>query len=329
MKKSLKKYLSQLLFFLIVFGIIITLPYIDFAITNRRELSKSNMEISELVNEIRSETGFRMYYKSKKRDLISFYYQKSNKTKVVVNGEHYILSNEKSITTPDKQVNKSDIKKICSNVQNLKKLSNDNGAKFLYVYAPNKSLFATFPDNVENYSSENYNSLINGLKEKQIETFDLADEMKKENKGLNDWYFVTDSHWKPETGFWANQKICNELKKRYGFNYDLTSTDINNYNIKTYNNWFLGASGKTTGKNFSPLGVDNISLITPKFVTDITEKRPFENETKTGDFSKTIIDMSQIKYKNLYINNCYELLRRIFRRRLQIADNSKQQGSQQ
>jgi hypothetical protein len=96
------------------------------------------------------------------------------------------------------------------------------------------------------------------------------------------------SHWKPESGFWATGLICEELSSRYGFEYNEYYTDINNYNLKVYEDWFLGTEGKKVGRYFTARGVDDITLITPKFETSMVEKQPMKNQTRSGSFEETV-----------------------------------------
>ncbi len=305
MKKRGKMAAVIILTLLIIAGIIISIPFLSFFFDNRKQLVESDLEITEIIQEIRYNIGFRDYYKNKKKDIISFYYRATDKTDVIIDDSQILLSNEGYLVSPAKKVSQKDIEINCSKIKAFQDFSNQCGAKFLYVYAPGKAQFTAYPKDIENYASYNYELFIDNLRKLNIETLDLANEMEKENKGLNDICFITDGHWKPEAGFWANGKICQCLREKCGFNYNSSYTDIKNYEIKHYDNWFLGSMGKSVGKNFSPLGVDDFSLITPKFDTDITETRPFENETKRGDFLNTVIDNSKLKYKNLYLYNTY------------------------
>lgn len=305
MKTKTKKALIIIIVVLFFIGVVLSMPFLSFTINNSKQLIDNQLSVTGTIKEIRNNTGYRDYYKNKKKDVVSLYYRVTKKDVVTVNNSQVVLSKEGYLVEPVNKASDEDVENYCKNINELKKCSNENGANFLYVYAPDKPQFVTYPNGVDNYSVQNYELFINNLKNLNVETLDLSKEMEKEDKALNDMFFITDHHWKPEAGFWATGKICQKLSENYGFNYNLNTTDINNYNIKTYKNWFLGSTGKSVGKYYSPLGVDDYLLFTPKFDTDITETRPFENETKSGDFSNTLIESSRIKYKNLYFYNTY------------------------
>ena len=128
-----------------------------------------------------------------------------------------------------------------------------------------------------------------------------------ENDGISEAeaFFITDHHWKPKSAIWATAKICNELNNRYGFEYDKSMFDLSNYNIKTYEDWFLGSQGKKVGRFFTDLYVDDIDIITPKFDTSLTVSQPLKKESKTGTFEETLISKVRYEEKGYYDYNPY------------------------
>ncbi|MBQ7740026.1 MAG: hypothetical protein IJT65_02155 [Eubacterium sp.] len=304
--KSKVKFLIVPVILIFFLFFLIALPYLEFSLTNYHQLIDNKYGFVDTIKEIKDETSFRCYYKDKKKDIISLYYQKRNKSDVNVDGQHLLLSKEGFIYSPSKIIEQNRIEDVCNNINNLKDYSNKNGARFLYVFAPDKNLFITQQDDQKDANSfTNYNNFIKCMNKNHIDTLDLAREMRNENKTINDFYFVNDGHWRPEAGFWANNKICVELNKKYNFRYSTQTTNLSNYNISKYNNWFLGKQGQTVGQYFSPLGIDDISLITPKFDTSLSLSQPFDNYSKNGTFSETLINPDKIKYKNAYFYNTY------------------------
>lgn len=118
-------------------------------------------------------------------------------------------------------------------------------------------------------------------------------------------YFVTDHHWKPEVGFWASGEICKALEEMYGFEFNDAYTDISNYNVEIYEDWFLGSYGKQTGCYYSGKGLDDIALITPKFETNLTEEQPFKQSVRTGSFQESALYMENLREKDPHVLNPY------------------------
>ena len=174
---------------------------------------------------------------------------------------------------------------------------------FMYVYAPQKQYFGTYPVTNENTNRSEGEKFVKALRSNGINTLSLAEKMIEQNIKMEDAYFITDHHWTPETGFWAAGEICKKLNSDYGFEYDASTTDINNYNVKVYEDWFLGSQGKKTGRYFTPLGVDDISLITPKFETNVEIKD--RRGTKTGALEDVVYEKYRIEEKALHTQNPY------------------------
>ncbi len=188
--------------------------------------------------------------------------------------------------------------KLCEQTQ-----ANDAG--FLYVAVAEKGYESDLPSNAISYGSINYDRFIEALNNRNIPTLNLTAEMQKEGISLDEAYFITDHHWKPDTGFWANGKVCSHLNKLYGFEYNEQYTDLTNFNIETYEDWFLGSYGKKTGRFIVSGGAEDIDIITPKFDTDLTQEQPFKNEIIRGPFDETVLKKTHINTKDYYGRNPY------------------------
>lgn len=193
-----------------------------------------------------------------------------------------------------------DMARQCSE---LSTVANDLNIPLIYAMAPTKLYFDDEEDNHVGIARQNYDNYLSALRDRNINVLDLANAMNEQNLIMEDSYFITDHHWIPETGLWASHKICEELANKSDFSYDEQIFDLNSYEVNVYEDWFLGSAGKKVGRFFSSHGVDDISIITPKFDTElvITDNRG----TLTGDFANTVMDMSHVNEKSLYTNNCY------------------------
>lgn len=174
---------------------------------------------------------------------------------------------------------------------------------FMYIYAPQKQYFGKYPVGNENTNRSEGEKFVKALRNNGVNTLSLAEKIIEQNMKMEDSYFITDHHWTPETGFWAAGEICKKLNSDYGFEYDAAKNDINNYNVKVYKDWFLGSQGKKTGKFFTSLGVDDISLIIPKFETNVEIKD--KRGTKTGKLEDVVYSKEKIEQKSFHNKNPY------------------------
>ena len=175
--------------------------------------------------------------------------------------------------------------------------------KFAYILCPSK--FSKFkkelPLGMVDYSNENADSLLKVLYENKINVLDLREELNKEYSNHFDAFFKTDHHWKPETGFWATQKIIKFLNQKLCQNLDESIIKKENFNFKTYPKLFLGSQGKKV--TLSLAEPEDFTVITPKFRTDFSLEVYCRDIKKEGSFDKTLIFTEFLKKDYYIINN--------------------------
>ena len=190
----------------------------------------------------------------------------------------------------------------------MKDIAEENNAGFLYCAAPSKEYYEQLPENVANFAKSNYDGFIHELQEAQVPVLDYAEVFKENNLTSADIYYFTDHHWRARSGFLAYTAICQELSMLYGFRFDDQYTDLNNYSVSMYKNWFLGSKGKKTGRYFDWRGADDFELITPLFETNLVEEQPYKNRIRRGAFSETVLYLDNMRkdyYKvNSYVSYC-------------------------
>lgn len=212
-------------------------------------------------------------------------------------------SNNGSLLNSEEKIADEDINTIVAQIKRVKDISEEYGAKFLYCSAPRKEIYESAPENVDNYLFDNYSYFLRKMKSEDIPYIDFLPKMDTLSQSC-DVFFKTDHHWTPRAGFFAYKAICEDLNMRYDFVYDNKLTDLHNYSITLYDNWFLGSRGKKTGKYFTWSGPDDFELITPKFKTNLAEIQPIKNETRYGEFNDTVLYMENME-KNYYNINTY------------------------
>ena len=191
------------------------------------------------------------------------------------------------------------------NVAELYQAAEENGAEFLYVMAPAKGYNMEYPDNIVDYNKSNCDAFLEELKKKGVPYYNLISQMEKEGISEEDMFFITDHHWKPEYALWSANRVAEELDSRFGFKYDKEKLNIKNYNEEVYEDWFLGSQGKKTGQYFTPLGLDDISIFTPKFETSFVNTIVGKDYSVQGTFKDVLIHKEHIEEKDLYNKNPY------------------------
>lgn len=197
------------------------------------------------------------------------------------------------------------LKNRAENVAELYKSAEENGADFLYIMAPAKGYNMEYPENIIDYNKSNCDTFINELEKANVPYFSLISRMEQEGITEEELFFVTDHHWKPEYALWAVNRVAEELELRFDFKYDKEKLDINNYNETVYEDWFLGSQGKKTGQYFTTLGLDDISIFTPKFKTSFIDTQVGKDYSVQGTFEEVLLHKEHIETKDLYNKNPY------------------------
>lgn len=178
---------------------------------------------------------------------------------------------------------------------------------FMYVQFPSKEspYDKKLPVGVEDYNNENADSLLERLKNTDIIHSDFRELL---NLHTDNWYgsfFRTDHHWTAETGVWAAGQLAKLLNQNFGYGISEGIADINNYNVKIYEDYCLGSQGKISTLRFTD--PEDFSLITPKEKTDFTVNY-FSEHSGTGSYDEVLIDkraVEKIDYYNLSTYSAY------------------------
>ncbi len=241
-------------------------------------------------------------YKGALLDLYSLYYRVRN-VRVVEKSDETVLRLENDyLSVKRTPLDTATLEDIGDDCADLKDVADSVDADFMYVMVPSKSYYNE-TEEIDSPVRQEYTTYGDILRDRGIHVLDLADRMKQKNLTFEDSYFITDHHWVPETGFWASEQIMQELNKDRDYPYDEKTYDLDNYDVKVYEDWFLGSLGKKVGRYFTPLGVDDFSLITPKFETEFTVTDSYGK--RNGTFAETIVNIPKINRKGHYTQNPY------------------------
>jgi len=179
------------------------------------------------------------------------------------------------------------------------------GKHFLFVMGPGQFPLHEdiMPTGFDFYFVQQSNDFMSALRENNVPVLDLREELIKDGISQSEAVFVTDHHWRPETGFWAYAKIVDYLMQEGVIDpIDPGYTDIGQFNVDVHENWFLGTAGKRTGIYFA--GVDDFSIISPNFDTHLSVEIPSEAFSMQGDFLTATFDHS-LNYLDYFNANPY------------------------
>ena len=273
-------------------------------INNVKELKvKAALETLKYLDNISSEN---LSYHDFLMDLNSIRINLLNNKAVIKDNSTTIKAAKDTLIMPsDNKLGDKEIDEVTDRLLELKEKSESLGADFMYLAIPEKGYYQTVAPNIKHYAKENFDKLINSLNSKNITNLNFVDVFIDRGISDDDLFYITDHHWKTNYGLLAAQSTCEELNKLYGFLYDKTKFDINNYKVKTLPNWFLGALGKRTGRFFTWSGADDFDLITPKYKTSIEEIKPFEDSVRSGSIEETLLYMDRIETKDYYNKDPY------------------------
>ncbi len=177
----------------------------------------------------------------------------------------------------------------------------------LYIQAPQKIQGGDLPKGMENYGNQNADQLLDLLAQNGVDTLDLRPGLLEAEKvpGAPPFFFRTDHHWTPEAGFAGYQILSRELERRYGYTAEAQFLDRNQYDIQTYQDWFLGSQGKRVGTLYA--GLDSLDFWSPKFETSFTYTADGFFEERNGSFDQTLLFPERLEPKDYFAGNPYTL----------------------
>ncbi len=194
-------------------------------------------------------------------------------------------------------VAKQDVSDELERMYILKDQLDELNIPLLYVQAPFKlpADEQQLPDNIKDYANDNVDRFLEGLDAKEIAYLDLREGFWAQGMTQNELFFNTDHHWTIDSAFKSYGRIVDRLNEDYGFNIGEKYINIDNFSRKTYKDYYIGSMGRRVGESFG--GVDDFTLITPKFDTDYTlyEREYGEEKVFEGSFQEAVLTNSYLK----------------------------------
>lgn len=179
-----------------------------------------------------------------------------------------------------------------------------NGIDFFYANLPTKICISEDRNisGVLDFSNQNADRFLEMLGEAGVKYYDFRKILHEYGMNHHDAFFVTDHHWKPETGLWAARHILKILRDDYGWDVNPNVLNPDRFDYVIYPEWFLGSQGKKiTHARTKP---DDFTMIYPKFTTSLHYEIPSAGINVSGDFAVTY-DMRHVESRDYYSRNPY------------------------
>ncbi len=193
-------------------------------------------------------------------------------------------------------VPKQDVSEELESIYRLEEELDKHDIALLYIQAPFKlpPEEQQLPENVTDYANENADRFLKGLDAVEIDYLDLRENYWSNGMTQNDLFFNTDHHWTINGAFQSYQEIADTLNGEYGFHIDERYTDLDNYNQEVFKDYYLGSMGRRVGEPYA--GIDDFTLITPKFDTNYTvyERDYGAEKIYEGDFREAVLTNSYL-----------------------------------
>ena len=207
-----------------------------------------------------------------------------------------------SVVTPE-----CDYSQKANNIVEFGKYLSNENIELIYVQAPKKT--QDYSDEMLNlysdYSTKNIDNVINILKNNQINVLDLREKIRNENLDVKSLFFKTDHHWTGKTALWATKYIATEINNKWNMNLNFDLYNNNMYYTVSFENKFLGSSGRYI--TLSKAKSENFDIILPKFETNLTVNIPeFNIKDKTGDIWNTLFHKEILNRNDYYGTSTYD-----------------------
>lgn len=192
----------------------------------------------------------------------------------------------------------ADISEPIENLINFGNQMKNEERNFLYLMVPEK-----YGGNeiYQDYSEEKEREVINALEVYELDLLCISEMMDEEK--MTSLFFKTDHHWLPSSGIWADKLLCETLNQRYGYSFDTSMFNMDNYEIDIREASCLGSQGKKVTEVYCKK--EDFPIILPKYDTDLQVFISGKGDTSCGAIEDTLLDYSVFNKKDDYFRIDY------------------------
>lgn len=187
-------------------------------------------------------------------------------------------------------------------VKNFADFCAEKGIDFMYINFPAKICQSDNVSGVLDFTNQNADKFLAMLKESGVRYYDFRKNLHEAGMNHYEAFYVTDHHWKAETGLWAAGEILKILRDGLSWDVEPEILRPENFRYEVFREWFLGSEGKKV--TLARTKPDNFTMIYPKFPVSIHFSVPDIELNVSGDFGITY-DMKAVNLRDYYGKNPY------------------------
>ena len=205
------------------------------------------------------------------------------------------------------ELSTDDLDEYAQNVMRLNEYVESKGAKLLVVIPPSKVLAGVSTVNTAwplNNPNNRTDKLMILLQQYGVNAVDLRSAMIESGASLEELFFKTDHHWTPLAAFYGTTEVVKQIKERFGEDLDPNHyyTNLDNYHTYTFEQTFLGSTGRNTGAVYS--GLDDYTLMWPECNMEFTWINEEDDDEKTGSMTEALLNPSVVmNIEDIYDSN--------------------------
>ena len=171
----------------------------------------------------------------------------------------------------------------------VKVTADENDVPYLFIQHPYRLSRedSYVPYGVDNYYNDNIDNRLSMRRDMGVDVMDLRSKLYESGWDNHEGFYLTDNHWKTDTGFLAAKLISEYLALHYdGYVCNEAMHDPNNYSI-------VGVDLN------NPMISENVNIYIPDFDTAFQVTRIMSDETKdtekNGTFGDTIYESERME----------------------------------
>lgn len=189
-------------------------------------------------------------------------------------------------------------------VKGLSDFCTERGISFMYINFPAKICKSADKEisGVLDFTNQNADKLLDMLKESGVRNYDFRKNLHEAGMNHHEAFFITDHHWKPETGLWAAGEILKILRGDLGLEVAPDILRPENFSYDIYPQRFVGSQGKKL--TLARVKPEDFTVIHSKFRTLLHFSLPQKMFDRTGDLS-SFYDMRLLRLRENVSYTCY------------------------